>query len=147
MCMFGHKTIYKVTNLKSTPKGDIKIIKNYLFKNYNEQLVWTIKLFSVFVTTQIENPAYWNSTGWRVGENAWLSSACFKIETRCGVFIYHCISDGYQRFSENVGCNFNFILHIMSDKAAFVSGALLCTALPGKPRSLPLQQRLPLAVN
>ncbi len=36
VCMFGHKTIYKVTNLKSTPKGDIKIIKNYLFKNYNE---------------------------------------------------------------------------------------------------------------
>ncbi len=28
--------------------------------------------------------------------------------------------------SENVGCHFNLILHIMSDEAAFVSGALLC---------------------
>ncbi len=29
-------------------------------------------------------------------------------------------------FSENVGCHFHFILHVMSDKAAFVSGALFC---------------------
>ncbi len=50
----------------------------------------------------------------------------FQNRNPVRVFIYHCISDGYQRFSENVGCNFNFILHIMSDKAAFVSGALLC---------------------
>ncbi len=40
------------------------------------------------------------------------------------VFLYHCISDGNQLFSENVGCHFHFILHLMSDKAAFVSGAL-----------------------
>ncbi len=42
------------------------------------------------------------------------------------VFIYHCISDGNQLFSENFGCHFHFISHLMSDKAAFVSGALLC---------------------
>ncbi len=29
-------------------------------------------------------------------------------------------------FSENFGCRFHFILHIMSDKAAFVSRALFC---------------------
>ncbi len=48
VCMFGHKTIYKVTNLsyKSTPKGDISFFKKSLFKNYNERLVWTTKLFS-----------------------------------------------------------------------------------------------------
>ncbi len=40
------------------------------------------------------------------------------------VFLYHCISDGNQLFSENVACH--FILHVMSDKAAFVSGALFC---------------------
>ncbi len=42
------------------------------------------------------------------------------------VFLYHCISDGNHLFSENYGCHFHFILHIMSDKAAFVSGALIC---------------------
>ncbi len=42
------------------------------------------------------------------------------------VFLYHCISDGNQLFPENFGCHFHFILHIMSDKAAFVSGALFC---------------------
>ncbi len=41
---------------------------------------------------------------------------------------------------------FYFILHLMSDKAVFVRGALLiCVQLPGKPQSLPLQQRLLLA--
>ncbi len=35
----------------------------------------------------------------------------------------------------------------MSDKAVYVSGAVLCTVLPEKPRSLPLQHRLPLAEN
>ncbi len=44
VCMFGHKTIYKVT--KCTPKGDISFLKKSLFKNYNERLVWTTKLFS-----------------------------------------------------------------------------------------------------
>ncbi len=41
------------------------------------------------------------------------------------VFLYHCISDGNRLFSENVGCYFHFILHVMSDKAAFLRGALL----------------------
>ncbi len=34
------------------------------------------------------------------------------------MFLYHCIS--------NFGCHFHFILHVISDKAAFVSGALFC---------------------
>ncbi len=42
------------------------------------------------------------------------------------VFLYHCISDANQLFSENVGCHFYFILYIMSDKAAFVTRALFC---------------------
>ncbi len=42
------------------------------------------------------------------------------------VFLYHCISDGNQLFSENYRCHFHFILHVMSDKAAFVRGALFC---------------------
>ncbi len=50
----------------------------------------------------------------------------FQNQNPVRVFLYHCISDGNQLFSENVGCHFHFILHIMSDKAAFVSGALFC---------------------
>ncbi len=50
----------------------------------------------------------------------------FQNQTPVWVFLYHCISDGNQLFSENCGCNFNFILHVMSDKAAVVRGALFC---------------------
>ncbi len=47
VCMFGHKTIYKVTNLKVHSKGRYFVEeKKSLFKNYNEWLVWTTKLFS-----------------------------------------------------------------------------------------------------
>ncbi len=42
------------------------------------------------------------------------------------VFLYHCISEGNRLSSENFGCHFHLILHVMSDKAAFVRGALLC---------------------
>ncbi len=46
--MFGHITIYKVTTLKVHSKGryfgDIFFL--FLFKNSNEWLVWTTKLFS-----------------------------------------------------------------------------------------------------
>ncbi len=59
VCMFGHKTIYKVTNPVQR-------------ENYNKRLVWTnvTELFS------------WLAGGY----NTWLSTACFKIETRCGCF-------------------------------------------------------------
>ncbi len=62
------------------------------------------------------------------------------------VFSYHCISDGKRLSSENFGYYFHLILHVMSDKAAFVSGALFCV-LSGKPRAPPLQQCLLLADN
>ncbi len=55
-------------------------------------------------------------------------------------FLYHCISDGNQLFSENYGCHFHFILHLMSDKAAFVRGALFC--VQRYRGALLLQQRL-----
>ncbi len=34
VCMFGHKTIYKVTNLKVHSKGIYFVFKKSLFKNY-----------------------------------------------------------------------------------------------------------------
>ncbi len=58
-------------------------------------------------------------------ENASLSTACFRIESRCGCFYNHCISD-------NCGCHFHFILHLIKQK--FVRGTLR-RALPGKPLS------------
>ncbi len=123
--MFGHKTIYKVTNLKVHSKGRYFVLKNPFSRTTTNGSFGLQSCFPVFVTSQIVNPAYGNLNGW--GGDTWLSSARFKIETRCGCFyIYHCISDGNQLFSENFGCHFHFILHIMSDKAAFVRGALFC---------------------
>ncbi len=50
----------------------------------------------------------------------------FQNRNPVRAFLYHCISEGNRLSSENSGCHFHFILHVMSDKAAFVSGALLC---------------------
>ncbi len=47
VCMFGHKIIYKVTNLKVHPKGRYYIFFKSLFKNYNELQ----GCFPVFVTS------------------------------------------------------------------------------------------------
>ncbi len=55
----------------------------------------------------------------------------FQNRNPVRVFIYHCISEGNRLSSENFGCHFHFILHIMSDKAAFVSTAL-CIAVTGE---------------
>uniref|UniRef100_A0A673FJV9 3-ketoacyl-CoA thiolase, mitochondrial-like n=1 Tax=Sinocyclocheilus rhinocerous TaxID=307959 RepID=A0A673FJV9_9TELE len=43
--------------------------------------------------------------------------------------------------------HFHCIMAVMPDKAAFVSSAALCTALPGKPLLLPLQKRHLVAKN
>ncbi len=50
----------------------------------------------------------------------------FQNRNPVRVFLYHCISEGNRLSSENDGCHFHLILNVMSDKAAFVSGALLC---------------------
>ncbi len=66
-CMFGHKKIYKVTDLKVHSKGRYFGFKKSLFKNYNERLAWTTKLFSCICDITKINPAYGNSNGWQVG--------------------------------------------------------------------------------
>ncbi len=148
VCMFGQKTIYKFTNLKVHSKGRYFVFKKNPFSRTTPNSSFGLQsCCPVFVTSQIVNPAYGNSNGWWVGRTL-IEHCRFQNRNPVWVFLYHLISDGNQLFSENFGCHFHFILHIMSDKAAFVRGALssvLCTALPGKPRSLPLQQRLPLA--
>ncbi len=80
------------------------------------------------MTSQIVNPAYGNSNDGGVGGRL-VEHCAFQNRNPVWVFLYHCISDGNQLFSENFGCHFNFILHIMSDKAAFVRGALYCVKL------------------
>ncbi len=61
----------------------------------------------------------------------------FQNRNPVRVFLYHCISDGNQLFSEKFGCHFHFILHIMSDKAAFVRGALFVYSVTRETSSAP----------
>ncbi len=125
MCVWAEKYIYKVTKLKVHSKGRYFVLKKAIFKNYSERRSSGLQsCFPVFVTSQIVNPAYGNSTGW-VGRMLGWALHISKSKPNA-VFLYHCISDENQLFSENVGCHFHFILHIMSEKAAFVSGALIC---------------------
>ncbi len=49
-----------------------------------------------------------------------MSTARFKIETRCGCFYITVFLKETVLFSENFGCHFHFILHVMPDKEAFV---------------------------
>ncbi len=110
---------------KSTPKGDI-LFKKIPFQNYNERLVWTTKLFSCICDITKINPAYRNLNGWGGWGERLVEHCTFQNRNPVQVFLYHCISDGNRLFSENYGCHFHFILHVMSDKAAFVSRALFC---------------------
>ncbi len=50
VCMFGHKNIYKVTNLKVYSKGRYFVFKKSVFKNYNE--LGLESCFLVFVISQ-----------------------------------------------------------------------------------------------
>ncbi len=130
VCMFGHKTIYKVTNLKVHSKGRyfFFFFLNPFSRTTTNGSFGLQSCFPVFVTSPILNPAYGNSNGWGVRRTFVWALHVSKSKPRAGlrVFLYHCISDGDQLFSETFGCHFHFILHIMSDKAAFVSGALFC---------------------
>ncbi len=145
VCMFGHKKTYKVTNLKVYSKGRYLVFKKSLFKNYNEWLVWTTKLFSCICDVTKNKSRIQKFEWWGVGRTLGWALHVSKSKPGAGVFIslYFWWKPTIFR---NDGCHFHFILHVMSDKAVFVSSAL-CTALPGKPRSVPLQQRLPLAEN
>ncbi len=68
VCMFGHKTIYKVTNLKVHSKGRYFVFFFFKspFKNYNERLVWTTKLLSCICEITNCKSIYGNLNGWGV---------------------------------------------------------------------------------
>ncbi len=126
-CMF----VTKVTNLKVHSKGRFSFLKNPFSRTTTNGSFGLQCCFPVFVTSQ-SGPLEYHSNKSRLrkfewlggGENAWLSTA--RNRNPVLVFLYHCISEGNQLSSENFGCHFHFILHVMSDKAAFVSGALFC---------------------
>ncbi len=135
VCMFEHRTIYRVTNLKVHSKGSSFVNKKNPFSRTTTTARLDYNVVSCICDVTKINLNVWGvgrTLGWAL--HVWL-------------FLYHCISDRNQLFSENVVCHFHFILHIMSDKAGLWAELCLCTALPGKPRVLPLQQRLPLADN
>ncbi len=121
-CMFGHKPIYKVTNLKVHSKGRYFVFKKIPF----QELQWTTRLDYkvVFLYLWHHKFAYRNSNSW--GGGLLVEHWTFQNQNPVLVFLYHCISDGNQLSSENFGCHFNFILNIMSDKAVFVCRALFC---------------------
>ncbi len=122
----GLKRSTKLQISNSTPKGDISFFFFIPFQGLlSERLVWTTKLFSCICDiTKIIPPMEIRLVGgW--GERL-VEHCTFQNRNPVRVFLYCCISDGNQLFSESFGCHFHFILQIMSDKAAFVSGALLC---------------------
>ncbi len=67
--MFGHKMIYKVTDLKVHSKGRCfdKKKKNPFFNTTTNSSFGLQTCFPVFVTSQIVNPAYGNLNGWGGG--------------------------------------------------------------------------------
>ncbi len=122
----GPKTLYNVTNFNVQSKRRYLIFKQFLFKSCNEQLIGTTKLFSFICDITNCKSRLLKFELLVSGENAWLSSGRFKIETQCRCFYITVFLMETQLFSENVICHFHFILHIISDKAAFVTGALFC---------------------
>ncbi len=121
----GHKTISKLQISKSTPKGDISKKKNPFSRTTTKARLDYKVVFLYLWHHKYKSHLLKAGGGGLVGENTWLSSACFRIQTQCGCF-YITVFWWKQQFSGNVGCHFHFILHVMSDKAAFVSGALFC---------------------
>ncbi len=123
--MFGHKTIYKVTNLKVHSKGRYFVFKKSLFKNYSKRLVWTTKLFSCIC--DITNcKSRLRKFQW-LGGGRLVEHCTFQNQNPAGAGVFISLYFWWKpTVSENYGCHFHFILHIMSDKAAFVNRALFC---------------------
>ncbi len=130
---------YKSQSYKSQSplQREIFLFKS-LFKNYSERLVLTSKCFPLFVTSQIVNPAYWNSTGWQVGRTLDWALHVSKSSPSAGVFISlyfwwkpTVFRKFWMSFPFHLACN------VWKSSVCEWSSAL-CTALPGKPPALPL---------
>ncbi len=86
----------------------------YLFKKI---------IYARRVRVRSDSGRFGSGTDFRTREDLY---CMFQNRNPLWVFLYHCISDGTRLFSENFGCHFHFILNVMSDKVAFVRGALFC---------------------
>ncbi len=147
VCMFGCKKIYKVTNLKVYSKGWYLVLKKISFQELQRTARLDYKVVFLYLWYHKNKSAYWNSNGWGLGRTLGWALHISKSKPGASVFISLYFWRKPTVFRK-LWMSFRFILHAMSDKAAFVSGALLCVQpLPGKPRSLPLRQRLPLTEN
>ncbi len=97
--MFGHKTIYNVTNLKvhSKERYFIQKLKKSLFKDYNERLER------------------------RRGEHS-VEHYLFQNQNPVRVFLYHCIPDGklWMSFSFNLAYNVNLVIPNSATSLCFV---------------------------
>ncbi len=133
--MFGHITIYKVTNLKVHSKGRYIYIHVCIYiyiyiypfpRTTTNGSFGLQSCFPVFVTSQIVNPTYGNLAGWGVGRTLGWAMHVSKPKPSVGVFISLYFLWKPTVFRKFWICHFHFILHIMSDKAAFVSWDLFC---------------------
>ncbi len=88
VCMFGHKTIYKVKYLKVPSKGRYLVKKKIPF----HELQWMARLdynvvFSCICDITKINPAHGNSNGWQVGRTLGCLLHVSKWKPGGGVFI------------------------------------------------------------
>ncbi len=84
VCMFGHKKIYKVTNLKVHSKGRYFLFLNPFSRTTTNSLNYKVVFLYLWYHKNKSRQRKFEWLGG--GENAWLSTARFKIETRCGCF-------------------------------------------------------------
>ncbi len=121
----GPKTLYNVTNLNVQSKRRYLILNNSFSRTATNSSLGLQSCFPLFVTSQIVNPAYWNSSCWLVGRTIGWALDVSKSKPSAGVFISLYFWWKPNCFQKML-CHFHFILHIISDKAAFVTGALFC---------------------
>ncbi len=105
-----------------TPKGDISFLKNPFSRTTTNGSFGLQSCFPVFVTSQIVNPAYGNSNGWRVGRTLGWALHVSKSKPSLYITVFLMETNCFQKILDVI-----FISScIMSDKAAFVRGALFC---------------------
>ncbi len=98
-----------------------RLKKNPLFKDYN---VWTTKMYSCLCDI-INCKSRLLKFDWLAGEKNALSATRFTIEPQRECFYITVFLMETNCFQKMLG-HFHFILHVISDNAAFVSGALFC---------------------
>ncbi len=138
--MFGHIQIYKVTNLKVYSKGRYFVFYFFIpFQELQRTAHLDYKVVFLYLWYHKDNPAHWNLNGWGAGRTLGWALHASKWKPSAGFYI--------TVFLMETNCFHKMLDVIFISSCVMSAKAALCAALPGKPRSLPLQQRLPLAEN